>query len=124
MTMTMTTKLPRTCDGVKLTKHPVLIAAEKAAEHTPRIKRVDIARMLGVSPQSALGFEQRAQADRDYQLPAEHVKVYARIAKLPPYVFRPDVFKEDWTFTDDDALRDALAQAAADAKKRKKGGAK
>lgn len=92
----MTTKLPRSLGDRKLTDHPVVLARKHMAANG--VRRVQLAKILGVSPQSALGFETRAAADRDYLLPAEHVKHYSRLGGLPPHVFRPDVFEPDWSY--------------------------
>lgn len=92
----MTTKLPRSLGDRKLSDHPVILARKHMADNG--VRRVQLAKILGVSPQSALGFETRAAADRDYLLPAEHVKHYSRLSGLPPHVFRPDVFEPDWSY--------------------------
>lgn len=103
-------KLPRSHGGVKLGKHPVLLAVEIAEAR--KMKRTERAKQMGVSPQGMLGFESRARANRDYLLPAEYVSHFSRLSGLPPCVFRPDVFLPGWNYDDGSSLAAKVVEAS------------
>lgn len=88
----ITVRLPRSYAGKRITKHPILIALEGGR------KRSDIARAVGVGRHSILSAEYLAKANRDFLVPATWVRAYSEITGLPPYVFRPDLFIEGWTY--------------------------
>lgn len=86
-----TVRLPRSYAGKRITKHPMLVALDK-------MKRSDIARRVGVGRHSIFSAEKLAELNRDYLMPATWVRAYSDITGLPPFVFRPDVFVEVWSY--------------------------
>lgn len=78
-------------------KHVLLIVLERAAEMGAKMS--DVAREMGVTPQTLWIWKQRAAADRNFLLPAEQVPVLARYASISPFYFRPDLWpNENWVF--------------------------
>lgn len=85
------TRLPRSYQGRRLVKHPMIAALEKDT-------RSNIARRIGIGRHSVLCAEKLAELNRDYLMPATWVRAYCDVTGLPPYVFRPDIFDAAWTY--------------------------
>ena len=85
-------KLPREMPGGKTsTSHPFLwLMREKLGEDR---NKSDLARFLGVRPQSLYKWERLCRGDRNYPLPAVRAAQLATFFNVKPSLFRPDVFK-------------------------------
>lgn len=84
-------KLPRSWGEVRVREHPIFMTLKL-------MRRTDIARHIGISHNSIITAENRATEDRDFLIPARWVRAYSGISGLPPFVFRPDLFLEEWAY--------------------------
>lgn len=75
-------------------KHILLQALERASEFG--MSQSDVARTMNVTPQTLHIWKRRAEADRNFLLPAEQVPQLAKMSAIPPHYFRPDL----WIYTD------------------------
>jgi DNA-binding XRE family transcriptional regulator len=84
-------KLPREMPGGKKTSgHPLIwLMKEKLGEDR---NKSDLARALGVRPQSLYKWERLCRADRNFPLPTLRAKQVADFFGVKPGLFRPDVF--------------------------------
>lgn len=83
-------KLPSLMPDGKRTKlHPFLWAMKNRFPED--MNKSDIARRLGVRPQSIYKWERACEADRNFPLPILRASQLADIFGVPPRFFRPDV---------------------------------
>lgn len=82
-------KLPTTMpDGKRTTKHPLLWCLEnKMGERN----KSDLARAMGVRPQSLYKWQAEARADRHFPLPLKRAIQAADFFGVPVTLFRDDV---------------------------------
>jgi DNA-binding XRE family transcriptional regulator len=81
-------KLPRAMPDGKTTKlHPFTYLLRQRDEETTKS---DLARHLGVRPQSLYKWERKCEADRNFPLPVLRASQLAAYFGVPPTLFRPD----------------------------------
>jgi hypothetical protein len=86
----MTTKLPTVMpDGTSTRKHPFLWCIKNRMGEDRN--KSDLARHLGVRPQSIYKWEGCCRHDRNFKLPAERALEAARFFGVQPSLFRPDM---------------------------------
>lgn len=85
-----TLKLPTTMPNGKRTKlHPLLWCLENRMPEGAT--KSDIARGMGVKPQSLSKWQAKCRADRNFSLPAERAAQLAQAFGVPAALFRPDI---------------------------------
>lgn len=83
-------KLPSTMpDGKRTPLHPLIYLMRKHADDDTGNKS-DVARKLGVRPQSFYKWERACKADRHFPLPVLRAQQLAEHFNVPPSLFRPD----------------------------------
>ena len=83
-------KLPSVMpDGKRTSKHPLLYLLKLEGGE---INKSEVARRLGVRPQSLYKWERKCEADRNFPLPAARAAQLGRLFSVSPALFRPDVF--------------------------------
>jgi DNA-binding XRE family transcriptional regulator len=84
-------KLPREMpDGKTTTTHPLLwLIRERLGEDR---NKSDLARDMGVRPQSLYKWERLCKADRNFPLPAPRALQIAKFFGVKPTLLRPDLF--------------------------------
>jgi len=86
-----TLKLPTLMpDGTKVRVHPLLYLLKTSMGGQ---SKSDLARVIGVKPQSLYKWETRCKADRNFPLPVTRAILIAGFFGVDPHLFRPDVFK-------------------------------
>ena len=78
-------------DGKRTKLHPLLWCIQPLLPE-PDTKS-DLARYLGVKPQSLYKWEMRCRKDRHFPLPVVRAAQLGKFFDVDPYLFRPDVFK-------------------------------
>lgn len=81
--------LPRSIGGKKINMHPLLAVVAE-------IGQKELADRLGLTKQTMSDMVRRATEDRDYNVAPHHVLVIAEAAGMPPYVLRPDLYRQEW----------------------------
>lgn len=91
-------KLPATKpDGSRTKKHPLIWVLEDMT--SLGVTLADVARAMNVTPQTLHIWKSRAQADRNFLLPAEQIRALSLASRVPPHYFRPDLWPSDkWVF--------------------------
>ena len=83
--------------GKKTTAHPLLWLIKDRLDEpyneSGKPNKSDLARALGVRPQSLYKWERLCKGDRNYPLPAVRAAQLATFFNVKPSLFRPDVFK-------------------------------
>lgn len=82
--------LPSTIDGSKINGHPLLWLMKNRM--TEGLTKSEIARRLGVKPQSVYKWEASCRANRNFPVPIIRAKQLAEVFNVPPSVLRPDAF--------------------------------
>lgn len=83
-------KLPTVMpDGTKIKMHPLLYLMRTSLHDNTKS---DLARHMGVRPQSLYKWESRCAADRNFPLPAARAAQIGAFFDVAPGVLRPDVF--------------------------------
>jgi DNA-binding XRE family transcriptional regulator len=78
-------------DGKTTAKHPLIWAMDN---RLPEGKtKSDIAKDLGVAPQSIYKWEAACRHDRNFPVPILRAKQFADLFGLHPALFRPDAYK-------------------------------
>ena len=92
-------KLPRSVNGVRLPKHPLVMMTDMQREHGAAL--TDIARAMNMKQVQQLWREVNyASKDRDHLIPAHWILDVCRLSGMPPVVFRPDLYRPEWTWPD------------------------
>jgi hypothetical protein len=92
----MTLKLPATMpDGKRTPLHPLTWCIKNRSPEGSNLS--DIARGVGVRPQSLYKWMRKCEADRHFSLPALRAVLLGDYFKVPPSLFRPDVFRLERT---------------------------
>jgi DNA-binding XRE family transcriptional regulator len=91
-------KLPREMPGGKTsTSHPLVWLMKDRLDEphneSGKPNKSDLARYLGVRPQSLYKWERLCRGDRNYPLPPVRAAQLASFFNVKPSLFRPDVFK-------------------------------
>jgi uncharacterized membrane protein len=79
-------------NGRRIKVHPLLWALQERMP--PDTNKSDLARNMGVKPQSLYKWETACHRDRNFPLPILRAGQLARFFNLPAKLFRPDV---DWS---------------------------
>jgi DNA-binding XRE family transcriptional regulator len=83
-------ELPTTMpDGRPIEGHPLLYLLDKRLSKGD-ITKTDVAKTLGVRPQSLYKWERECRANRNFPLPVLRAKQLAGFLRVKPEVFRPD----------------------------------
>lgn len=84
-----TMKLPTTMpDGKNTSKHPLVYCCEKLLNgHS----KSELARAMGVRPQSLYKWLKKGAADRNFSIPLERAILAAKFFNVHPSLFRNDV---------------------------------
>lgn len=90
--------MPYDRNGVQVTpsrkrRHTLLAAIEERG-----VTYAGLARGLGVTPQSFMGWIQKCKANKNFLLPAEHIPALSRALKIAPAKLRPDLYLPKWRF--------------------------
>jgi len=84
-------KLPSEVNGRRIRVHPLVHLMKLEAEAKgEEANKSDVARALGIAPQSLYKWERACKADRNFPLPVLRASQLASYFKVPPSVFRPD----------------------------------
>lgn len=83
-------KLPTTIDGSQISGHPLLWMMKHRMPEG--YSKSEIARKLGVKPQSVYKWEASCRANRNFPVPIIRAKQLAEVFNVPPAVLRPDAF--------------------------------
>lgn len=83
-------KLPRTSNGKKYAKHPLVVLCEQMGTSA-------IARKLGLKHSSVGVYYRRAQVNRETLVPATWALPLAKMLDDHPGVLRPDLYKMTWS---------------------------
>ena len=85
MTLKLTTTMP---DGKRTTKHPLLWCLEYRMPADSN--KSDLAKKMGVKPQSLYKWERKCREDRHFSLPLLRAMIMAAWFDVPVSLFRPD----------------------------------
>lgn len=83
-------ELPTTIDGSKVSGHPLLWMMKHRMPEG--YTKSEIARRLGVKPQSVYKWEASCRANRNFPVPIIRAKQLADVFNVSPAVLRPDAF--------------------------------
>jgi hypothetical protein len=91
-------RLPaRKPDGTATRTHPLIWGLQNA--YDVGLTDADVARTLGVAPQTLWIWKSKAAADRHFLLPAEQIPTLSSALGIAPYYFRPDLWPNaSWGF--------------------------
>lgn len=84
-------ELPTEVNGKQIEVHPLLWAMENRMPKDA--SKSDVARTLGVRPQSLYKWERACRKDRNFPVPILRAKQLAEVFRINPAVLRPDAFK-------------------------------
>jgi DNA-binding XRE family transcriptional regulator len=84
--LTLSAEMP---DGKIAEGHPLLYLMEKRLSKGD-VTKTDVAKLLGVRPQSLYKWERECRANRNFPLPVLRAKQLAGFFRVKPDVFRPD----------------------------------
>ena len=89
-------KLPRSRD---MKKHPLVTAVNYLMRRDGLSMRQVAIKHIGVTQQTLQDWYTRAEADRDYLIPALRVVDICKLTRMAPYFFNPVLWPtKDWTF--------------------------
>lgn len=78
-------------NGARIRIHPLLwLMKQYAEQQDSEWNKSELARRLGVRPQSLYKWERACKADRNFPLPVLRAKQFAGIFRVNPAIFRPD----------------------------------
>lgn len=83
-------ELPTSLDGQKISGHPLLWMLKNRMPDG--YSKSEVARRLGVKPQSIYKWEASCRANRNFPVPVLRAKQLADVFMVPPALLRPDAF--------------------------------
>jgi hypothetical protein len=91
-------KLPaKKPDGTATRTHPLIWGLQEVYDIGGA--DADIARTMGVAPQTFHIWKNRAKSERNFLLPAEQIPALSQALGIAPYYFRPDLWPNaTWRF--------------------------
>jgi hypothetical protein len=91
-------KLPaKKPDGTATRTHPLVWGLQEA--HDLGVTDADVARQMGVAPQTFHIWKTSAKKNRNFLLPAEQIPALSTALGIAPYYFRPDLWPNvNWRF--------------------------
>jgi len=88
----MSLKLPHIIDGQRTKLHPLLWCLKNRMPVGENLS--DLARAMGVRPQSLYKWMRKCESNRHFSLPALRARIMGDYFRVPPAIFRPDVFTQ------------------------------